>query len=213
MWHVLKAEFEYNKNTIIFAYCIAFLAFIAGLVWELAGVYSLVTITFLLVFFSIAGMGSRTDKERRDRFYVKLPISLKQTSILRFLFPLLFYLGIFVLWIGAFFIHHIGHENHVFWSLIGMSALLFILIAFFTLYHDLGHFNTGKYRIIYICCLLLFFAGLVQLLIKGYLSTKIISFGNNIHKTFWDAGGYALICFGMLYLNHHIFLRRKSYVA
>ena len=213
MWQVLKAEFEYNKGIVLTAYSLTSLTLIACLLWEVGGVYFLSSINVIIFFFCRPIMGSRSDKEKRDRLYVVLPVTLKRTSMNRILFTVLFQAGIFCIWGLLFFFDHFGHDNQAIWTMITTSAFVIMVMAFFALYHDFGYFQTGKYRIIYITTLLFFFSGLILAINSGYVSPERLSFGTNNQKTFWDTFIYILLCLSMLVFNYHLFIRRKSYLS
>ena len=213
MWKMLKAEFEYSKGIILTAYLLTFLTLIICWQLEVGGVYLLSAATTIIFFFSIPIMGSRSDKEKRDRFYVGLPVTLKQISVNRLLFMILFQAGIFFIWGIIFFLDHFGHDNQAIWTMITTSAFVIIIIEFFVLYHDFGYFQTGQYRMIYIMTLIFFFSGLIGSVTNDLINPEAISFGNTIRKTFWDAAVYCMLCFGMLYFNHQLFMRRKSYLS
>ena len=113
MWQVLKAECEYNKGIVLTAYSLTSLTLIICWQLEVGGVYLLSAATTIIFFFSIPIMGSRSDKEKRDRLYVGLPVSLKQISANRLLFMILFQAGIFFIWGIIFFLQHFGSLHDV----------------------------------------------------------------------------------------------------
>lgn len=213
MWQLLKTEFEYNKGIVLIAYSLTFLMLIFCWKWDVGGVYLLSASTTVIFFFCIPIMASRSDKEKRDRLHAALPMMLKQTSVSRLLFMVLFQGGIFFIWSIIYFLDHFGHDNQAIWTMITTSAFVIIVIEFFALYHDLGYFQTGKYRIIYITVLIFFFSGLVWSIMNGLLNPEVISFGNNHQKTSGNTFIYVLLCLSMLGFNHHLFMRRKSYLS
>ncbi len=213
MWQVLKAEFAYNKRIVLIAYLFTLLILLAWRRSEAADLYLLSAATTVIFFVAIAIMTSKIDKEKRDRLYVMLPVTLRQVSAIRLLFVVLFQAGIFFFWGVIFFLDHLGPDNQAVWTMITTSAFVIIIIEFFALYHDLGYFQTGTYRMIYIATLILFFSGLIWSITNGLLNPEVISFGNTVRKTLLDAVAYSLICFAMLYFNHQLFKRRKSYLS
>ena len=213
MWQVLKTEFEYNKGVVIPAYLIVVLMLLPGKIFDLDGVYGLSAICTIISFVCIPIMGMRMDKEKRDRLYLGLPRTLKEVSTARLLFIILFQLGLFFLWSILFFTDHFGHDNQAIWTMLTASAFVIIIIEFFAINHDLGYFNTARYRIVYFTLVTLFFVGLIGSTINGYVSPKALSFGTKNFKTFLDTFVYGLLCLGMLYFNYQLFMRRKSYLS
>ena len=209
MWQTLIAEFKYNKGVVIPAYLVA----VFMLLWDLDGVYGLSAACAIIYFVCIPIMTIRMDKEKRDRLYLRLPLALKEASATRLLFIILFQGGLFFLWSIVFFTDHFGHDNQAIWTMITTSAFVIMVITFFAIYHDLGHFNTPMYRIIYFTILILFFVGLIGSIMNGYMPPEAISFGNKHQKIFWDTIIYGLLCSGMVYFNYHLFMWRKSYLS
>ena len=213
MWQTLIAEFKYNKGVVIPAYLAAVLMLLLGRIWDLDGVYGLSAATTIIYFVCIPIMAMRSDKEKRDRLYLRLPLTLKQTSATRLLFMILFQGGLFFLWGIVFFTDHLGHDNQAIWTMMTTSAFVIMVIMFFAINHDLGYFNTPIYRIFYFTILILCFTGLIVSVISGNVNAETISFGNKHQKVFWDTIIYGVLCFGLVYFNYRLFMWRKSYLS
>lgn len=198
-----------------FAYTIAiiylFLDRTGNIEPDIEGIYGFSVITSVILVVSAIIMGIQSDNEKRDRYFLRLPVTLKQISRVRLMSLILFQSGMVFLWGVVFFLGHLGHDNQAIWYMSAINAILLILMNFIFQFHDLGFGQLKKYRIMYVTILFIFIMSGVVLIDKGYLKPEHISFGNKTQKTFLDAFIYNSICVGMFYLSHHFFLHRKSY--
>jgi len=169
----------------------------------------------------MAAMGSESDKEKRDRLYALLPRTLKQHSIVRLLFILLFQLTIFCLWLAVYFLINFGEDPSAIWTMISFNTFVIITIGLFVIYGDLGHFFTQKYRGIFFLLLIsaLLFAYIQQSdinlvrLIEIRHATYMVSLYKNLLSSPIGAALSSMLCLGVLSLSCLIFTRRKSYLA
>ncbi|MFQ5628893.1 MAG: hypothetical protein ACE5I1_09040 [bacterium] len=211
MWKLLKSEFQYNKAAVSMTYAIAVIYLFADFIWRLGGIYVMFGNTAPVIFIAIAVILSKYSKEKRLRFHLCLPMALKQVSAARFLFILLFQTGLFLLWFTDFLFRYAGLDNEAHWSLFAMHAYVLILVGFFVIHHDSGHFRTGKPRIIYLSLAILFLAWIAWLLMKGHIEIRHFVFGSTFKKNFLDVFFYYLACTSLVYVSHAVFMRRISY--
>ncbi len=191
MWRLLKAEFSYHKATLL-AYGLVVIGFaflmpewpedVSSFLHELP-----VYLTFGMVF----SMLSKAGKEKRERFAVLFPVSLKTLVVARVLLVIPFILGMNVLALTS--------SGQVLEE-IGQQILFLNVVLFAMIHHDLGTFPGRIFRIIF------YFTA------AGYLGS-LIAFAERIHLEvfFWG------ILFGpfliLLYSSRVIFMRRKSYLG
>ena len=221
MWQILRAEIEYNKTGLIITYLIISLFFFGILYLWGEGVYTFMPNSAIAFAIAMAAMGSESDKEKRDRLYALLPQTLKQHSIVRLLFMLLFQLTIFCLWLAVYFLINFAEDPSAIWTMISFNAFVIITITLFAIYGDLGHFLTQKYRGI-------FFLVLIGVLLLAYIqqpdlnlirlieirhATYMVSLYKNLLSSPLGAALSSTLCLGVLSLSCLIFTQRKSYLA
>lgn len=221
MWKILKAEISYNRFGLGIAFTIILLFFFATLYFSVEGVYTFMPNSAIAFAIAMAAMGSESDKEKRDRLYALLPRTLKQHSIVRLLFMLLFQLTIFCLWLAVYFLINFGEDPSAIWTMISFNAFVIITITLFAIYGDLGHFRTQKYRGIFFLVLIgvLLFAYIQQSdlnlirLIEIRHATYMVSLYKNLLSSPFGAALSSILCLGVLSLSCWIFTRRKLYLA
>jgi len=221
MWQILKAEISYDRFGLGIAFTIILLFFFATLYFSVEGVYTFMPNSVIAFAIAMAAMGSESDKEKRDRLYALLPRTLKQHSIVRLLFMLLFQLTIFCLWLAVYFLINFGEDPSAIWTMISFNAFVIITITLFAIYGDLGHFLTQKYRGIFFLVLIgvLLFAYIQQSdlnlirLIEIRHATYMVSLYKNLLSSPFGAALSSILCLGVLSLSCLIFTQRKSYLA
>jgi len=177
--------------------------------WDIELFYSNTAVTFWI---STGIMGSEADKERRDRLFALMPISLRSYSVARVVDLVVTKLWLLLFWFVFLLVRPEGFAIDKFWYMLSYSLIAMIIILVFVLYHDLGYFQTWKYRIGILATGVL----VVALLIFGGLSGR---FGR------WDIGHDALTNNPIAFLVYaglflvmasacvQVFMRRRSYVA
>jgi hypothetical protein len=221
MWKILKAEIGYNRLGLGIAFTIILLIFFSTLYFSVEGVYTFMPNSAIAFAIAVAAMGSESDKEKRDRLYVLLPQTIKQHSIVRLLFMIVFQLTVFCLWLAVYFLINFFGDPSAIWTMISFNAFVIIMITLFAIYGDLGHFYTQKYRGI-------FFLTLITVLLLAYIqepdfnlvrlieirhATYMVSLYKNLLSSPIGASLSSMLFLGVLSLSCLIFTRRKSYLA
>ena len=221
MWKILKAEISYNRFGLGIAFTIILLIFFSTLYFSVEGVYTFMPNSAIAFAIAVAAMGSESDKEKRDRLYVLLPQTIKQHSIVRLLFMIVFQLTVFCLWLAVYFLINFFGDPSAIWTMISFNAFVIIMITLFAIYGDLGHFYTQKYRGI-------FFLTLITVLLLAYIqepdfnlvrlieirhATYMVSLYKNLLSSPIGASLSSMLFLGVLSLSCLIFTRRKSYLA
>lgn len=221
MWQILKTEVSYNKVGITVTLAIILLFFFSPFYFSVEGVYTFMPNSAIAFAIAVAVMGSEIDKEKRDRLYALLPQTLKQHSIVRLLFMVLFQLTLFCLWLAVYFLINFVEDPSAIWTMISFNAFVIITITLFSIYGDLGHYLTQKYRGI-------FFLVLISVLLLVYMqqpdlnfvrlieikhATYIASLYKNLLSSPLGAAFSSMLCLGVLSLSCWIFIRRRSYLA
>lgn len=221
MWKILKAEISYSRFGLGIAFTIILLIFFATLYFSVEGVYTFMPKSAIAFAIALAAMGSESDKEKRDRLYILLPQTIKQHSIVRLLFMIVFQLTVFCLWLAVYFLINFFGDPSAIWTMISFNAFVIIMITLFAIYGDLGHFHTQKYRGI-------FFLTLITVLLLAYIqepdlnlvrlieirhATYMVSLYKNLLSSPIGAALSSMLCLGVLSLSCLIFTQRKSYLA
>ena len=211
MWPILKADIEYSKLTLIVAYSIGLVIMIFDVVFHTFDIDILMGITTLTYFISMWIIGSTDNKEKRDRFQAGLPNPIHQQSVARLLFLILFQAGMFILWIALFLIKYTEDAHRIILNILSVNVFNIIVVTLFVIYFDLGYFRTKMYRIFFLVSTSLIFIFLIWLSLQGYVQYPL-SFGPKIQNSLSEALIYHIACIGLIYFDHTIFLKRRSYL-
>src|SRR5574341_762849 len=156
MWHILKTELDYTKGSLMFAYAITLLFFMAAAYWESWDIFSYTANTTIVYFITLAIVGSAEDKELRTRYYALLPIVPQQLAMMDLLYVTLFQLGMFPLWLGMLIFKPESATAGTLWGMLSQNGLLLSVITLFIIHHHLGYYGTKKYtRLNYVILLAL----------------------------------------------------------
>ena len=193
--------------TIVYGFFFLVAAF--GSNWDIEQFYRNTAITFWI---SVGVLGSRADKERRDRLFTLVPISLRSYSIARVVDLVVTKGWLLLLWFVFLLVRPDGFTIDKFWYMLSYSTIAMIIILAFVLYHDLGYFHTWRYRI--------------GLLVMGFFVLIVLIFGGLSGSFGWWHVGHdaltnnptAFLVYAAMFLvmasaSVRVFMRRRSYVA
>lgn len=212
MWHILKAELNYTKEGLLFAYAITLLFFMAAAYWESWDIFDFMANTTITYFIAMGILGSEAEGEKRTRLLAGLPTTPRQLAMVDLVYVALFQLGMVIFWIGLLPFKPEEATPQTFWGMFSQNGLLLSGITIFIIHHHFGFFGMKKYtRITYVILLALALV-MVGLIYFGYI--------NAVARFLWrhyrSASGALVSTFLWLSLSYFcviIFVRRKSYLA
>jgi hypothetical protein len=225
MWQLIKAEFVYNRALLLFAYffgSIPFFLFFAS--WK----YSYEEISLILMMICLvipggisagilAGMGARRYKEKRERLYALLPISVRRVGLARALLPLLLWIGVVLLfWIIILIFSFYSVELKIIWLMLSINGLFLSLLPTEYMQHDVQYYFMRKSQKILWFSLILF--RVVASLITLSLVAEALEFlhplkplAGYVFFSPWGALGLNIFAVLVIYLGVIVFAKRKSY--
>jgi hypothetical protein len=212
MKEYILAEWDDRKYGIAFVTTLYAIFFAAAAIWGNWNIDQFFTNTAVTFWISTGIMGHEADKEKRDRHYVLLPISLRSYSLVRIADLMITKFWLLLFWFVFLLVHPEGFTSDKFWYMLSFSTIAISIILVFVLYHDFGFFHTWKYRIsLYVIGLLV-----VVGLITGGLSGRFA--GLNIGHDAMTNNPIAFSIYAGLFLTMAtvsvgVFMRRRSYVA
>ena len=215
MRHILKAEFEYNKVGFLVSYVIVAVLFtLEALLGDRWDVYDIVDNSAVVYLISLGIIGSHSDKERRDRMHSLLPVSVRQVSIARLLFCLIYQATFFAVWFVVYLVTLADTNPDAIWSLITINGLALTALVLFVIFSDLKHFENLRYRVVFLVTLLAILALFLLTVVHDGLFTHVgfmryVEFG----KSPLGALFFTLLALGLFTASAMAFERRKSYVA
>ena len=212
MKEYILAEWEDRKTGLVIATILYGVFFAIAALWGDWDINQFYTNSAIVFWIATGIMDSAADKERRDRLYTLMPISLRAYSIARVVDVLFLKLWLLILWFVFLLVRPEGFTIDKFWYMLSFSTIAVTIILVFVVYHDLGFFETWKYRIGMAAFGLL----VLVVLIAGGMSGRFAG---------WDIGHDALtdnpiaflvyLClfFVLATISIRVFMRRRSYVA
>jgi hypothetical protein len=208
----VQAEFEYHKTRLRLAVLAAIIFFLASLLRDSGAVYFLQGVTMVIFYAAMIIIGFYDDREKRDRLQAVLPVALPDFSASRLLFIILLQSAFFALWLIVYLIRHVPHDVNALWSMMSLQATMLTVVNLFILHHDLGYYETKRYRLVFFAALLAIFAGLFfleqRMMVEG-----VLSFGPSKSKSLSHSLVSNAIALGSFWLCHQAFMRRKSFLS
>ena len=164
MWQILKAEFRYNANILVPSYfIITFMSMIGSFLGVDPDSFS--TVSWMVYIFAFAALANKVQKEKRERFYIGLPVTLAKIGVTRLLLLLIVYSSLSLLWLFTFFMEYsIFHEEKL-WVFLASNFLVLNSLMFALICHDLRFYPVKKYRAIFLSSIALYFVLLMSLVI------------------------------------------------
>jgi hypothetical protein len=212
MWQILKAELDYTKEGLMFAYAITALFFVAAAYWESWNIFGFMANTTITYFIAMGILGSEADAEKRTRFLAGLPMTPHQLAIIDLLYVTLVQLGMVLFWTSLLLFKPEGTTPQTFWGMLSQNGLVLSVITIFIINTHLGFYGAKKYKRLTYGILLALALLVVGLIYFGHI--------NAVTKFLWNhfvsvSGALAstLLWLGLSYLSLMIFVRRKSYLA
>ena len=142
MWQILKAEFRYNANILVPSYFI--ITFIS-----MTGVFlgldpdSFSTVSWMVYIFAFTVMVHKVQKEKRERFYTGLPVTLARIGMTRLLLLIIIYSTLSILWLFPYFIEYsVFHDKKLLWSFLAGNFLILNSLIFAIILYDLKFGNS-----------------------------------------------------------------------
>ncbi len=204
MWRILKADLAYNKLVLFIAYSLVFFL-------KFGALYQEIFSSLIIAFIAIGIMGSESDKERRERLQMLLPIPAKTLSASRLLFVIIFQAGMFILWMITALVEPCGSLLLTICIMFIANALFFILINSLILYTDLGFYRNKRYRYIFWAVVLIIAPAIAWIFYNG----KVLFFlqeNASMTAVVIETIVYNLICLAFFFVNYKVFLGRSSYL-
>ena len=167
--------------------------------------------TLWVFLISIGVLGSKSDKEKRDRYYRMLPLPISRVAIGRFLFAFVVMFALWLTWMLFMWLRPEGITLPSFWFSLTLMGGFLAVVTVFMIHHDFGYFGTRKYKFMIYGALLL----IVMLIVAAALGDVL----DNIYHGHADfvrtpvaAAVYWALCVVLYYAGAHVFIRRKSYL-
>jgi hypothetical protein len=211
MWQILKAEFRYTRDAVIFAYAVAVLFLIAAINIDGWGFYNFMWNTTISYFILMGILGFTTINEKRYRLFTMLPLQPRDIALVDGVYILLVQLGMSLLWILYLLFRPDEIQPGTVWLIMANNALILTILTLFGTHYHAGFFETKKYQRLNWLILLLVIIAIVMI----YDLTNM-----NIIQLVWTyyasaAGAFVLILvwIGVSVVSGLVYVRRKSYLA
>jgi hypothetical protein len=224
MWKLIKAELSYNKNALLIGLLCSILFFVYFLSVKFK--HEEKGFIFMMILLLIpggiaagilAGMGARRYREKRERLFALLPVSLKRIALARTLLPLLLWIGIVILfWITILIFRLYSIELRMVWIMLALNGLFLGIIPTEFMQHDVQYYFMRKSQKILWWSLILFrvLASLITLsLISEIMEIlqPLRPLADYVFFSPWGVLGLNVFAVLVIYLGVVVFEKRKSY--
>ena len=211
MWALVKADFLYTRLGLgIIAFFVAFFfvqsATISG--WHFA---TFVNNTAVSAMIGMGIMGASADKERRDRTMIALPITINRVGVARLIYVNIVFAALMVVWSIFLVVRPGGVDIQDVWIMFNAASVAMTLFLGFMIHHDLGFYETWRYRIMIYVGVAVFLATIAVLGISGYMDEVGKAYGN-FFETFTGVLVHFVAAAATFYLSLRVFERRRSYL-
>ncbi len=211
MWRILKAEFRYNAKILVPSYfIITFMSMIGIFLGQDPDSFS--TVSWMVYLFAFTALANRIQKEKRERFYTGLPVTLAKIGMTRLLLLLIIYSSLTIIWLFPYFIeYNIFHDKKL-WAVFAGNFLILSSLMFAIILHDLKFCFGKNYQVIFLFSVAGYFALVILIVIvKGLLAEK-----QQIASPFLNWPILTIVCFipipVSIYLSVIFFTKRTSFL-
>jgi len=214
VWRIFKTDLSYYKSNLLLGFGVCILVAVVSFVWNWGDFDTPIANSAFCYMITIAIIGFDADKDKRDRLYTRLPLSLREIAHGRMLLAVLFQFSILLLWLIFLAVTRESVTLRSICNMLSFNALTLAIIMFFVIHHDLGFGGNKKkhYGIYYG-----FFALVIALCGFLYYIEKLRAVASYLFITLYGlpAGAilFSVFGLGMYILSLRIFMRRKSYLA
>ena len=221
MLKMIFAELKYNKIIFFIAYGLILYLFMET-VYEKSNGYGFMKSSSILFFITVGICCGSAVGENRHRLIALLPLSVKDTEKMGWLFLVLIKASIFILWLILYFTQLIRQDPGIIWTMISFSMLNLIVIGLISIggelkLHDIRYPNT---------IFALFLVGSIFLYIvtvnniENYVFSKTdipVPWFVEAYIKFikWPSGALfmTLLAGAVIYLSYALSINRKSYLS
>jgi len=214
MWQLMKADFSYYKFALLLGFGVCVVMAIVSFAWNWGDLDTPIANSAFSYMITIGIIGFDADKEKRDRLYAVLPLSLRDIAHGRMFLAVIFQLSIFLLWLVYLAVTRENVPLPTVCNMLSFSALTLAMIMFFIIHHDIGFGDNKKkgYGIYYG-----FFALVIAIGGFLYYIQKLRAVSSYLFITLYGLPAGAILfsafALGMYILSLTVFMRRKSYLA
>jgi len=227
MWNIFKAELSYNKTFLIIIFSILTIAFIiftvAGLIdgftYEMLRALRGVMIAVIGVIF--LNKNVKQSKEKRDRFYMQITLSAKQTGGIRIIPFGMLWLGMVLLyWLVSMITGNIWSKPFLIWDMFSLTGIVLFYNAYALLYKELTNNINSRYNKVITSSLYILLTPVLYsifLLQTDYFNfiPYFTSLRTNLINIYFSFPGSIVILFAGLsltYLDILLFARSRIYL-
>jgi len=227
MWNIFKAELSYNKTFLIIIFSILTIAFIiftvAGLIDgfrdEMLRALRGVMIAVIGVIF--LNKNVKQSKEKRDRFYMQITLSAKQTGGIRIIPFGMLWLGMVLLyWLVNMITGNIWSKPFLIWDMFSLTGIVLFYNAYALLYKELTNNINSRYNKVITSSLYILLTPVLYsifLLQTDYFNfiPYFTSLRTNLTNIYFSFPGSIVILFAGLsltYLDILLFARSRIYL-
>ena len=221
MLKIIFAELKYNKIIFFIAYGLILYLFMET-VYETSNGYGFMKSSSILFFITVGICCASDVGENRHRLIALLPLSVKDTEKMGWLFLVLIKASIFILWLILYFAQLIRQDPGIIWTMISFSMLHLIVIGLISIggdlkLHDIRYPNT---------IFALFLVGSIFLYIvtMNNIENDVFSemdipvpwfFEAYIKFIKWPSGALfmTLLAGVVIYFSYTLAINRKSYLS
>ena len=227
MWKILKAQINYNKMVLIFCLLVIFVVIIPFIVqgWKVPekSYPALRAVLFAMTAFVFLSNSVKYMKEKRDRFFHKLPLKLWEFGAARLTFVLLFWFSLMLLVCITFIIRNSIFNYTYLCDLLSQTGFIMFMIGVVFFVRDIAFvFNFRNKRIIagvlnfiIVICVYILFMLFVVSKNAMEISSSLISIKTEFNQLIGSSSGavlFLLIGSTMLLISIFVFSRRKTFI-
>ncbi len=152
MWKIVRSEFIYNKFSMIFLYVFILTIFSAVFAsgWSSAeqdvpGLTTIMGVTLMVIHF--LKILSRFTREKFDRIFIMLPISMFKIAVARLLFIITNWTILLLLfWLGLLIFRMDSFEMWIFWFMASITGIILSINAWPVIHRDLLFYLKEQYQ-------------------------------------------------------------------
>ena len=210
MWSLVKADLIYTRiGLFVISLFVAF--FFVLSVRSDWNFHLFVNNSAVSAMIGMGIMAVSIDKERRDRMMMALPVTVAQVGVARLLYLAVVFAALWVVWGLFLLVRPQGGSLSDLWVIVNASSVSFVLFLLFTIHHDLGFYETRRYRWIMYLAAFVFVGSIAWMNLRGVLNDWGPAYGRFL-TTFLGVVVHVTLTALLFIVDLRIFAGRRSYL-
>lgn len=212
MWPLVRADFQYTRIGLGIIALLAAFFFYQHAAHDGWGFYTFVSNTASTAMITMGIMAGATDKEKRDRTMMTLPVPIGKVGLARLIYVPIVLVGLMAVWSVYLLVRPQGGSMMDVWIMFNAIALSFIVFMIFAIHHDLAYHDARRHRMWMYAAIVVVLVVIAVAALNDQLEEWGLAYGSFL-RSFVGVVVHFAVAGVMLVLQLRAFAHRRSYLS